>query len=46
MQHGKHYDNDASGWTRGASGKPDCYGEDATNKPFFDHSPPRNKMRR
>jgi hypothetical protein len=35
-QHGKHYDNDASGWTRGASGEPSCYREDGM-KPTFDH---------
>jgi hypothetical protein len=34
------YDNDhPDDWIRGA-------GEDATGKPGFDHSPPRNKMRR
>jgi hypothetical protein len=45
-QHGKHYDNDASGWVRGAHGVPTCYDEDATHRPDFDHSPPRDKMRR
>lgn len=33
------YDNDTSGWIKGA-------GEVATRMPHFDHSPPRNKMRR
>jgi hypothetical protein len=46
MQHGERYDNDVRGWTRGASGKPSCYGESAEGKPFFDKSPPRDKMRR
>jgi hypothetical protein len=45
-KHGEAYDNDVSGWTRGAHGKPTCYDEDATNRPDFDHSPPRDKMRR
>jgi hypothetical protein len=45
-RHAPNYNNDAKGWVRAASGEPNCYGEDATLKPNFDHSPPRNKMRR
>jgi hypothetical protein len=44
--HGPGYSNDASGWTRGARGEPSGNNETAEGKPSFDHSPPRNRMRR
>lgn len=44
--HADNYDNDARGWVRGARGQPTGYNETAENKPSFDHSPPRSKMRR
>jgi hypothetical protein len=44
--HGPGYDGDASGWVRGARGEPTGHDETAEGKPSFDHSPPRNKMRR
>jgi hypothetical protein len=45
--HGPGYSNDVLGrWTAGANGPVDCFHEDATGKPGFDHSPPRRKMRR
>ena len=34
--HDTKYDNDASGWVRGAKGEPTCKNEDATGKPGFD----------
>ena len=40
------YDNNASGWVRGATGKPSMFNETAENKPEFDKSPSRDKMRR
>lgn len=41
------YDNNASGWVRGAkSGKPSMFNEDATTKPGFDRQGPTSKMRR
>ena len=40
------YDNIASGWMRGATGKPSMFNETAENKPGFDKSPDRSKMRR
>ena len=45
-QHGVRYDNQTSGWVRGARGEPTGNNETAEDKPFFDHSPPRSKMRR
>jgi hypothetical protein len=45
-QHGPGYDGDAKGWLRGAVGTPTGHDETAENKPSFDHSPPRDKMRR
>jgi hypothetical protein len=46
-RHAANYENDTSeGWLRGAHGRSDCYNEDATHRPNFDHSPPRDKMRR
>ena len=43
---GPKYDNIASGWVRGATGKPTMFNETAEHKPGFDHTPPRSKMRR
>jgi hypothetical protein len=41
--HAGNYDNDTpDDWRRGGGDGL----SDATGKPFFDHSPPRNKMRR
>jgi hypothetical protein len=40
---GAGYDNIASGWVRGATGKPSMFNETAENKPGFDHSPPARK---
>jgi hypothetical protein len=45
-QRGPGYSNDARGWLRGAKGEPGCDNETAEGKPSFDHSPPRDKMRR
>ncbi len=35
-RHASNYDNDASGWVRGARGDPTGYNETAEGKPFFD----------
>lgn len=35
-RHDAKYDNDATGWVRGAKGEPTGKNEDATGKPFFD----------
>jgi len=43
---GADYDNIASGWVRGATGKPSMFNETAENKPGFDHQGPTSKMRR
>lgn len=45
-QHGPNYRNDCEGWVRGAHGEPTGFNETAEGKSNFDHSPPRNKMRR
>lgn len=46
-QRAPNYNNDASGWVRATSkGEPSCFNETAENKPGFDRSPPRSKMRR
>jgi hypothetical protein len=45
-RHDTKYDNQTSGWVRGARGEPTGHGETAEGKPNFDHSPPRSKMRR
>lgn len=43
---GPDYSNNATGWVRGATGKPSMFNETAENKPGFDKSPDRSKMRR
>jgi len=35
-KHDAKYDNDASGWVRGAAGVPTCKNETAEGKPSFD----------
>ena len=37
--HGPNYDNDASGWVRGARGEPTGDYETGETKPGFDHNP-------
>jgi hypothetical protein len=45
--HGAGYSNDVlGGWVAGSNGPVSCYNETAENKPDFDASPPRSKMRR
>ena len=37
--HDAHYNNDASGWVRGARGEPNCNNEIGENKPGYDDNP-------
>ena len=45
-QHGPGYDNDCSGWVRGARGEPTGNNETAEGKPSFDRASPIGALTR